>query len=173
MDIISKEMATALNVQAGREFKAMMQYLAIANYFHSETLPELAKYFYEQSEEEREHALKIIQFLHDTGVELDIPAIEKCSYRFKSVEEAVEFSLQEEVDLSKCIHAILKLARQKEDYATENFLGFFVTEQIEEISSMQDLLAIVKRAGPESLLQVEEYIRRNQGELRIDKSKPA
>lgn len=171
MDLVSKEVSEALNRQAGREFKAMMQYLAIANYFHSETLPELARFFYDQSNEERQHAMKFIQFLHDTGVDLDIPEIPKVNYRFNSVEEAVEFSLKEEVDLSNCIHELLKLARSKEDYATENFLGFFVTEQIEEMSAMQDLLATVKRAGPERLFQVEEYIlRQKQSELRVDKS---
>ena len=163
MEMISQEVALKLNVQAGREFQAMMQYLAIANYFHRETLPELARHFYAQSDEERSHALKIIQYLHDTGADLDIPQIDKCQYRFSSAEDAVKFSLEEEVDLSKKINDILGLARSKDDYATENFLQFFVTEQLEEIASMQDLLATVKRAGNDRLLLVEDYILRKKG----------
>lgn len=162
MELISKEVASALNEQTGREFKAMMQYLAIANYFHRESLPELAKYFYAQADEERLHALKVIQFLHDTGADLDIPQIEKCQYRFKSVEDAVQFSLNEEISLSKNIHALASLARQKSDFATENFLQFFIKEQLEEIASMQDLLATVRRAGGDRLLMVEEYIQRKK-----------
>ncbi|NCN26259.1 ferritin [bacterium] len=167
MELISKEVAAELNQQIGREFRAMLQYLAIANYFHRETLPELAKYFYAQSDEERTHGLKVIQYLHDTGADLDIPGVEKCQYRFSTVEEAVSFSLNEEVELSKCINKLASLARKKDDFATENFLQFFIKEQLEEISSMEDLLATVKRAGPDRLLLVEEYILRKKGSANL------
>ena len=72
---ISSPMNAAINEQIGNEFCASLQYVAIAAYFDTETLPELAKHFYMQSEEERTHAMRFVKFVVNTGGRVDIPAI--------------------------------------------------------------------------------------------------
>ena len=160
--MITEEMAAALNAQVAHEFGAMVQYLGIANYFQRLTLPELSKHFYDQASEEREHAEKFIAHIHDTGAALRIPAILEQKFEFSSVEEAVKASLLQEIEVTNQINALVKLSREKDDYVTENFLAFFVAEQLEEVSSMQDLLAVVQRAGQERLLLVEEFVIRHR-----------
>lgn len=160
--MIPEKIAKVLNQQIGHEFEAMIQYLAIANYIQRQTLPELARHFYAQANEERTHAMKFIQYLHDTGAELVIPAIREQQCSFESVEDAVNKSLQQEIIVTNQINAMVKLCREENDYTTENFLGFFINEQVEEVSSMQDLLTVVKRAGNDRLLLVEEFVLRQK-----------
>ncbi|HYN21521.1 MAG TPA: ferritin-like domain-containing protein, partial [Thermoanaerobaculia bacterium] len=71
--LANDKLIQAFNQQIGNEMGASMQYIAIASYFDSETLPELAKFFYKQSAEERDHAMKFVKFIHDVGGQVRIP----------------------------------------------------------------------------------------------------
>ena len=158
--LITQKIADTINEQIGNELAASIQYVAIAAYFTDEGLPELAGYFQKQSDEERMHALKFVQYLGDTASKLEIPAIPKPICKFKSVEDAIELSYNQEVKVTKQIEAILKLALEEKSYLTQNFLQWFLTEQLEEVSSMDNLLKIVRLAGPDNLLHIEQFIAR-------------
>lgn len=161
--LISKSMNAAINAQIGHEFGASLQYVAIASHFAGETLQVLAAHFYKQAEEERDHAMKFVKYVLDAGGHVDIPAIPAPTCQFKSVEEAVKLSLQWEITVTKQINDLLELARKENDYITENFLAWFVNEQLEEVSTMDKLLKVVRRAG-DNLIYVEDYLARLKGE---------
>ncbi len=156
--IISNKMNGALNEQIGHEFGASIQYVFIAGHFDSEGLPMLARHFYRQAEEEREHAMKFVRFIADAAGQLEIPALPAPQATFKSAEEAVRKSVDWEVTVTKQINALMDLAIKDNDHITRNFLNWFMEEQLEEVSSMETLLSMVRRAGESGLLFVENYL---------------
>lgn len=160
--LISQKMNDAINAQIGREFGAMLQYVAIASYFAVEGLPRLAAHFYRQADEEREHAMKFVHYVVDAGGRVTIPTVSGTKSTFAGAEEAVKLSLDWEVEVTKQIHALVDLAVQEKDHTTQQFLQWFVEEQLEEVSSMDQLLNVVRRAGPQ-LLFVEDYLAREGG----------
>jgi ferritin len=158
--MISKKMSASLNEQIGNELGAAMQYMAMGNHFAAESLPMFAAHFYKQGDEEREHALKISKFVLDTGGRVEIPAISAPKNTFKCAEEAVQQALDWEKTVTKQINELIAQAVKENDYTTQNFLAWFTTEQVEEVSSMENLLAMVKRAGEAGLFHVEGYLAR-------------
>ncbi len=161
--LTSQKIVDAMNAQIGNEFSAMLQYVAIAAYFEAETLPELCSHFYKQAEEEKEHAHRFVKYVVDTGGALSIPAIPAPRVHFERTEEAVQLSLEQEKKVTGQINAIVEIAKDERDYTTDNFLQWFVKEQLEEMTSMGDLLHIVRRAGEDNLLRVEDYLARKAG----------
>lgn len=157
--LISDRMVAAINKQIGNEFGAFLQYVAIAAYFGNESLPELSKHFNKQAMEEREHAMKFVNYVVDAGGLPDIPAIPAPKSRFSGADEAVKLSLDWELTVTKQINELVDLAGKENDHTSHTFLQWFVTEQLEEVSSMDMLLKIVRRAG-ENLLFVEDYLAR-------------
>lgn len=157
--MIKEPVANLLNEQVGHEFEAMLQYIALSAWLDAETLPELSGYFAAQAEEEREHALKMIQYLNDTGQKVSIPAIPEPKSAFKSVGEAVELAYEQEVRVTRQIEAIYNEAANGNDRLTQNFLQWFLEEQVEEVAGMDALRSVVKRAGND-LFRVEDYIAR-------------
>jgi len=155
---ISKAMADLMSAQVGNELGASNQYLQIATYFDKESLSKLAKFFYAQAEEEREHAMKFVHFLMEVGAELSIAAIPAAKTDIGTAEKAFEMSLGWEQDVTRQITAMMDLAVQEKDYASQAFLQWFVTEQVEEISTMESMLDIVRKAGEKNLLMVEAYL---------------
>jgi ferritin len=158
--LASDKLIQAFNEQIGNEMGASMQYIAIASYFDSETLPEMAKFFYRQSEEERAHAMKFVKFIHDVGGKVEIPALPAPRSDFASAEEAVSKALEWEEDVTRQIYDLVEVARADRSYVAVRFLDWFVEEQLEEVTTMNDLLAVIRRAGPDRLLFVEEYLSR-------------
>lgn len=161
--LASQSLIDAFNEQVGHEMGASMQYIAIASYFDSETLPELAGFFYRQSEEERTHAMRFVKFINDVSGKVRIPAIPEPKSDFASAEEAVSKALAWEEEVTRQVYDLVEVARADKNYIGIRFLDWFVQEQLEEVSSMSDLLAVVRRAGPERLLFVEEYLVRRSG----------
>ncbi len=159
--LISQSMNTAINEQIGNEFCASLQYVAIAAHFDSDDLLELAQHFYRQAEEERTHAMRFVKFLVDAGAQVEIPSIPQPTSHFGTVEEAIQKALDGEIAVTRQINALMDLAVKESDHITHNFLQWFVTEQLEEVSSMDTLLKIVRRAGEQNLLHVEEYLARH------------
>lgn len=161
--LISQTMNDAINQQIGNEFSASLQYVSIASHFASDTLPELANHFYKQSEEERGHALRFVKYLVEAGGHVEIPALPTPKADFKTVEEAIQLSLDQEKTVTEQINELVQLALKESDYITNNFLGWFLTEQLEEVSRMENLLKTVQRAGEANLLFVEDYLARRHG----------
>lgn len=162
--LISQKMNDAINAQIGREFGAFLQYVAIAAHFDGQSLPRLGKHFYRQAEEERQHAMRFVQYLIDAGARVVIPAVSAPKSSFATAEEAVKLSLDWEEEVTRQIHALLELALKESNYTTQQFLQWFVEEQLEEVSSMDKLLSVVRRAGEGGLLFVEDYLAREKGE---------
>lgn len=158
--LISEKILAALNEQVGNEFSASLQYTAIAAHFDLETLPLLSAHFFRQAAEELQHAHKFIKFITDTGGRLAIPAIPAPQATFQFAEDAVKISLAQEKAVTKQVNNLVHMAKAESDYTTDQFLQWFVQEQLEEVSSMEDLLSIVQRAGEGNLLRVEEYLDR-------------
>jgi ferritin len=156
--LISKTMNAAINAQIGREFGAEMQYVQIASYFDGEGLPMLARHFFRQAEEERGHAMKFVRHLLDADGEVAVPTIAAPQPTFASAEEAVQKALDWEVEVTRQINEIVDLAVKERDHITKGFLDWFTQEQLEEVSSMETLLRMVRRAGEQGLLFVENYL---------------
>lgn len=148
-----------LNQQITNELQASLQYTAISSYFDSEGLPALAAHFTRQSDEERMHALKFVKYLHDAGSRPVFSGIPAVRNDFASASEAVGCALESELKVTRQINDLVATAATQNDYMTHTFLQWFVTEQLEEVSSMSTLLQVIKHAGP-SLLLVEDYVRR-------------
>lgn len=157
--LISKELENAMNQQIGNEFGASLQYVSIASYFQNEDLEQLSAFFTRQSDEERMHAMKFVDYILDTGGQVRIPAIPAARYAFHSAEDAVKAALDWELEVTRQINGLMNIAVEQRDYMGQDFLRWFVTEQREEVSTMSTLLNIVKRAG-DNLLRVEEYLAR-------------
>jgi bacterioferritin B len=152
----------ALNGQIGYEFAASQQYIAIAAYYDSETLPELAAHFYRQALEERNHAMMIVQYLLDSDEQVIVPGVEAPQTTFADPVAPVALALAQEKRVTQQIVELVKLARDEGELVGEQFLHWFLQEQREEVASMTELLAVVER-GRENLLHVEEYLARSAG----------
>lgn len=157
--IIKQPVADAMNDQIQSEFGASAQYIAIAIYFDDMGLPDLANFFYRQSEEERFHAMKFVHFLLEAGSKPLIPGLPDMKNEFDSPEDAVQFALDQEIKVTNQINNIMAIAREENDFASQNFLQWFVEEQVEEVDSMSGLLQTIKHAGG-ALLLVEDFVRR-------------
>jgi ferritin len=151
--------AAALNEQIANEFGAHQQYIGAAVYYDSETLPRLAGFFYRQAVEERKHGMMMVQYLLDADEEVRIPDIESKLTRFDDVVAPVRMALDQERRVTDEINALFKLARDTEDFQAEQFMQWFVKEQVEEVATMTDLLTVVDRSSDNPLL-VEEYLAR-------------
>jgi ferritin len=156
--LISKELAAAINDQVGHEFHASHQYANIAAYFENLALKKLAEMFFKQSEEEREHGMKFVRYVSETGGDVAIPAVAAPKATFKTVEEAIQLSVDWEWEVTRRINDLMTLAIAQKDYLAQDFLRWFVTEQLEEISTMENLLKIVKQAGEKNLIMLEAYL---------------
>lgn len=157
---VDKSVIDALNVHMGREFEAHLQYLSVSSWFDSEGLPELTRFFAAQAAEEHLHAMKFLGYVQDVGGPVAIPSLAAPKPSFESAEEAVAGSLEWEVSITGHIDALMDLAVAKSDHATQAFLQWFVTEQVEEIATMGELLQVTRRAGEGNLLLLEDYVAR-------------
>lgn len=155
---ISRAMNAAINEQIGNELAASNQYVAIAVYFDREGLPALASHFYKQAAEERAHAMRFVKYLVDSDGQMRIPAIDAPKATFKSAEECVQLSLEWERKVTRQIGALMDRAIKEGDHLARNELEWFVAEQREEVSSMDTLLRMVRRAGESGLFFVENFL---------------
>jgi ferritin len=151
-----------LNAQIGREFAASQQYVAIAVHYDAQTLPQLAGHFYRQALEERNHAMMMVQYLLDAGLEVRIPGVDAPQTKFKDDRAPVALALEQEKTVTEQIANLVEIAREESDYVGEQFLGWFLEEQREEVASMSALLSVVERAGG-NFLFVEDYLVRQGG----------
>jgi ferritin len=156
--LISKELENAINTQIGNEFGASMQYIAIAAYFADQNLSLLAKIFFDQAEEEKEHAMKFVHYLIETQSFLKVPDIPGPDHDFSSAEAAVAAALDWEKEVTGQINNLMKIAVGQDDYLSQSFLRWYIEEQLEEINKMDQLLSVVRRAGEKNLIMVEAYL---------------
>src|SRR5687767_10461409 len=167
----SKSFAGALNAQIANEFSAAMQYIGAAVYYDAETLPRLAGFFYRQAAEERTHAMMMVQYLLDVDEEVRIPDIKGQQTSFEDGVAPVRMSLEQEKRVGEEIYALFELARDVKDYRAEQFMQWFVKEQVEEVALMQDLLNVVERSK-DNLPLVEDFLARENPGAEDDPTAP-
>jgi ferritin len=155
--------AEALTAQIANEFAASQQYVAIAVWYDGETLPQLAGFFYRQAVEERNHAMMLVQFLLDAGEAVAIPGVTAPQTAFADAVEPVALALAQEHRVTDQISALAAIARKDHDLVAEQYVQWFLKEQLEEMSSMAALLKTVERASASNLLLVEAYLARTTG----------
>ena len=163
--------AEQLNEQIGNEFAAHQQYIACAIHYDALTMPQMAAFFYGQALEERDHAMMMVQFLLDTDCEVRIPGVEAPITDFGSIVAPVELALAQEKRVSEQIFGLTRTAREENDFAAEQFMQWFIKEQVEEVATMNDLLTVVTRAV-DDVNAIEEYMRREQGGGGTDATAP-
>jgi bacterioferritin B len=149
----------ALNDQIGREFGASQQYLAAAVWYEDETLPRLAQLFYDQAVEERGHGLMMAKYLLDLNVRPRIPGVSEPSGEFTDFVEPIKIALEQEQKVTQQISELTKIAREENDFVSEEFTHWFLKEQVEEIDLFSSLLDVADRCRDRPM-DVEEYIAR-------------
>ena len=160
-----------LNEQVGHELAAHNQYVACAVHYDAMTMPQMAAHFYAQALEERSHAMMMVRYLLDTDADAAIPAIAAPVSSFPDVVAPVELALEQEKRVTGQINDLLVIAREESDFASEQFLQWFIKEQVEEIATMSDLLTVVAR-NIADIENIEEYVAREQGGGETDSGAP-
>jgi bacterioferritin B len=150
---------TRLNEQIGHEFAAHQQYLACAIYYDGETLPQLARFFYRQALEERDHAMMMVQYLLDADADAVIPGVAAPQTSFSDIVEPVALALDQEKRVSIQINALAATAREAGDFTSEQFTQWFIKEQVEEVATMSDLLRVVERSHNDPM-EIENFVAR-------------
>lgn len=171
LDAVDTKFHSLLNEQVRSELGASQQYLAIAVHFDSSDLPQLAKFFYRQSVEERNHAMMLVQYLIDRGVPAEIPAVDPVRNTFETPREAIALALDLERAVTEQISRLAGTARDEGDYLGEQFMQWFLKEQVEEVALMTTLVRIADRAGAD-LFQLEDYVAREITPGAADPSAP-
>jgi ferritin len=169
--VTAPRFADQLNEQIGNEFAAHQQYVACAIHYDALTMPQMAAFFYAKAIEERDHAMMMVKFLLDTGAEVRIPGVDAPETKFADVVAPVELALAQEKRVTEEVFALTKTAREEDDFAAEQFMQWFIKEQVEEVATMNDLLAVVTRAK-DDIEAIEEYVRREQGAAGTDPTAP-
>ena len=162
----------ALNAQIGHEFAAHQQYVAIAIYFDELTMPQTAQLFFDQAAEERNHAMMMVRYLLDADAPVRIPGIAAPVTEFPDVVAPVALALEQEKRVTEQIYQLTAVARQHNDFASDQFMQWFIKEQVEEVSKMSDLLAVVRRSTHD-LETIEDYVLREVKAESADPMAPA
>src|SRR3954462_13131108 len=163
---------TLLNEQIANEYAAHQQYVACAVYFDAETLPQLARFFYAQALEERDHAMMMVQYLIDADERVVVPGVAAPQVEFEDIVAPVALALDQEKRVSQQINALAATARAEGAYTSEQFMQWFIKEQVEEVATMSDLLRVVERSRDRPM-EVEDFVaREHPGEEGADPTAP-
>jgi bacterioferritin B len=148
-----------LQEQVFNEFTSAQQYIAIAVYFDDADLPQLAKHFYRQALEERNHAMMLVQYLLDRDVHVEVPGADAVRNQFDTPKDALALALDQERAVTEQVTRLTSVARDEGDYLGEQFMQWFLKEQIEEVALMTTLLRVAERAGT-NLFELENFVGR-------------
>ena len=144
---LNEKLSDALNAQVTVELTAAHEYLAMAMYFDEQNLPGCCNWAFMQADEERMHALKMVNYLHDRGVRVMLQEVPAPPSDFGSPRGAFAKALELEESNTKNINGIYSLALEVADYATQSYMAWFVDEQVEEEKSIGDVLAQMDMIG--------------------------
>ena len=162
-----------LNEQIGHEYAAHQQYVAIAVHYDAETLPQLARFFYRQALEERDHAMMMVQYLVDADERAVSPGVAAPQVDFDDIVAPGRARARagEARHASRSTRSP-RWPAQEGDYSSEQFMQWFIKEQIEEVATMSDLLRVVERSQDHAM-DIEDYLAREQlGEAGDDPTAP-
>jgi bacterioferritin B len=158
-DIQKTKFHALLQEQIFNEFTSAQQYIAIAVYFDDADLPQLAKHFYRQALEERNHAMMLVQYLLDRDVRVEIPGADAVRNQFDTPRDALALALDQERAVTEQVSRLTSVARDEGDYLGEQFMQWFLKEQVEEMALMTTLLRVAERAGT-NLFELENFVGR-------------
>lgn len=147
--MLKEKMNEALNEQMNAEMFSSYLYLSMAAFFESKNLSGFANWMMVQVQEEDAHAMKFFDFVNERGGRVKLTAIEAPQLEWESPLDAFEAAYKHECMISERIHKLVDLAREHSDHPTETFLQWFVTEQVEEESSTDDIVQQLKLIGNE------------------------
>ncbi|MEL7598635.1 MAG: ferritin [Proteiniphilum sp.] len=145
--MVSKELETAINKQINAEFWSAYLYLSMSAHFAHEGLPGFANWFKVQFQEEQDHAVKFMNYLISKGNKVELTPIEKVDTSWDSLLKAFQDTLNHERVVTSLINNLVSIARKENDYATENMLQWFVSEQVEEEETAQAMIDSLKLIG--------------------------
>ena len=148
--MLGKTIQDAMNEQIKNEFYSAYQYLSMAAYCESTNLPGFAHWMRAQSQEETEHAMKFYDFILDRGGRVVLQAMDQPVVEFGSPLEVFEQALEHERKVTAMINDLYGLAVRENDYASQTFLQWFVTEQVEEEKNTGDVVQTLKMIGDSS-----------------------
>ena len=157
----AERFVAALNEQIAEEFAASHQYAAIAIWYETQTLPRLAGFFYEQAVEERNHAMMMVKYLLDTDAPVNLGPVEAPAGDFEDHIAPIAQALQQERKVSGQISDLFGLAREEGDFLSEQFMQWFLKEQVEEEATMSELLDVAERVR-DFPMTLEEYMAREK-----------
>ena len=157
----SETFTDRLNEQIAYEFAASQQYVAIAVHCDAETLPQLAAFFYAQAVEERNHAMMMVQYLLDSDGRVAIPGVAAPETEFADIVAPVALALDQERRVSEQIADLAAVAREENDFLSEQFTQWFLKEQVEEVATMSSLLSVVERSSDTPMF-IEDYLVRER-----------
>jgi ferritin len=169
--VASQKFVDQLNAQVGHEFTAHQQYVACAVYYDAATMPQLAAFFYRQALEERDHAMMMVRYLLDADADVRIPGADAPTSDFDDIVGPIELALGQERRVAGQIHDLTALARSENDYASDQFMQWFIKEQVEEIATMSSLLTVARRSR-DDIEAIEEYVAREHGSAVNDPMAP-
>ena len=148
--MLGKEIQDEMNEQMKNEFYAAYQYLSMAAYCESENLPGFAHWMRTQAQEETQHAMKFYDFILDRNGRVVLQAVEEPVVEFGAPLEVFERALEQEQRVTAMINDLYGLAVRENDYASQTFLQWFVTEQVEEEKNAGDVVETLKMIGDRS-----------------------
>lgn len=153
-------MEEALNRQIGLEGYASFLYLSMATWCDNEGLEGCAKFMTRQSDEERDHMMRIFDYMNEVDAFPLTPAIAQVPHQFESPQKVFEMVYAHEQKVTKSIHDLLKIAKEENDYTTENFLQWYISEQREEENLMRSILDKIKLIGdsPMTLYYIDKEV---------------
>ncbi len=157
---VQENILQLLNNQLKLEAQSSAGYLAMASWCDQNGFENSAKFFYSQSDEERTHMLKLFHFISDMGGVATSPEVKASNHEFGSLKEVFEATLESEINVTESIHQIIAACRKASDFATENFMQWFVKEQVEEEFVARRILELFDMIGedPKALLMIDERV---------------
>lgn len=145
--MISEKLEKAINKQINAEFWSAYLYLSMSVHFDNQGLTGFANWFKVQFQEEQDHAFKLINYLIAKGNKVELRPIEAVRISWDSVLDAFIDTLEHEKVVTGLINNLVSIAREEQDYATENVLQWFVSEQVEEEETAQQMIDGLKLIG--------------------------
>ncbi len=149
--MLNKKVEEFLNRQIEREEYSGNLYLSMAVWAETSGFAGIAKWFYAQADEERQHMLKFIKYVNDRGGKAIIGPVKQPPADFGSIQKAFDSVLQHEQFITKSINEVVEICVEEKDFTTQNWIQFFVTEQIEEEASVQTIIDKLKLLGDHNL----------------------
>lgn len=146
--------------QVGNELAVAQQYLAIAVWFDQRDLPRLASYFYRHSVKKRNDAMRIVQYMLDNNIEVEIPGVPAARNTFEDPRELIALALEKERAVTDEVTTLSQKLREDEDYLGEQFMRWFLTEQVEQVAEMTTMLDVMDRSQG-NMFDMEDYLKRD------------